>query len=100
MDKRIKSLISLCQKAGKIISGEESCERALQKKNAKLVLICEDASDNTKKKFINKAFYYKVDAIIFGTKDDISNAIGKINRATIIVTDENFANKLKELIGN
>jgi ribosomal protein L7Ae-like RNA K-turn-binding protein len=94
LSRRAASLLSICQKAGKLASGEVACEKALQNGTAKLVIICTDASDRTKKKFTNKAFYYKVNCIVRYEKDEISRNIGKINRAVIAVTDEGFAKAL------
>ncbi len=98
MDNKIASLLSICQKSGNLVSGELSCEKTLQKKKAKLVIIAEDASDNTKKKFINKSFFYNVPSYIFGTKDEISRFIGKNNRAVVIITEKNLSLKIKDLI--
>lgn len=98
MNKQFLSLLSLCQKAGKLSSGEFSCEKSLQNGSAYLVIISEDASDNTKKKFINKSFYYDIPCYIYGNRDLTSNAIGKKNRASITVNQEIFAQKLENII--
>ncbi len=96
--KRISSLLSLCQKAGKLTTGEFGCENALRKGEAYLIIICCDASDNTKKKFINKAFYYKVEAVVYGSSEELSKAIGKSNRMVYAVADANFAQAISKLI--
>ncbi|MDR2939473.1 MAG: ribosomal L7Ae/L30e/S12e/Gadd45 family protein [Clostridiales bacterium] len=98
MDRRLKSLLSLCQKAGKLVSGEALCENALKAQLARLVIISEEASDNTKKKFINKSFFYKIDCFVYGMRVELNAAIGKENRSTIVITDDNFANKIRALI--
>ncbi len=98
MNREIKSLLSLCQKSGKILSGELSCEKALQSNSAKLIIIAEDASQNTKDKFINKAFFYKVPAVVFSQKQELSGAIGRENRAVFAVCDDGFARSVKEKI--
>lgn len=98
MDKKIASMLSLCQKAGKLASGESACEKALQSQEAKLVITCIDASDNTKKKFDNKSFFYNVPCYTCFLKEDLSRAIGKDNRATVVITDINFAAKIEGLL--
>ena len=45
------SLIGLAAKAGKVVSGEFATEKAVKGRTAYLVLIAEDASENTRKKF-------------------------------------------------
>lgn len=98
MDKKMLSILSLCKKANMLSVGEFLCEKALQTGTAELVIVAKDASDNTKKKFINKAFYYKVDAFEYGTREELSRAIGKENRVTMVVTDKNFAEGIKKII--
>ncbi|MDE6357275.1 MAG: ribosomal L7Ae/L30e/S12e/Gadd45 family protein [Eubacteriales bacterium] len=95
MNKKIMSMFSLCQKAGKIVSGEFAVEKALQDGSANIVIIAGDASANTKKKFENKAFFYEIETITFSTKEEISQAIGKLNRSVFAIIDEGFANKIK-----
>ena len=47
------SLIGLATRAGKTASGEFCTEREVKAGKAKLVILAEDASGNTKKKFQN-----------------------------------------------
>lgn len=88
---KIFSLIGLATKAGKIASGEFSTEKAVKSKGASLVIVAEDASDNTKKMFRNMCTYYKVPLYFFGAKDSLGHAIGKEVRASLAVLDEGFA---------
>ena len=98
MNRQILSLLSLCQRAGKMKTCEDTVEKAIQKKEAKLVIIPEDASDNTKKKFTNKCKHYDVPILITSTKDILSSIIGKDNRSTFAIIDENFANKIHSML--
>ena len=50
---KVLSLIGLSTKAGKIVSGEFSTEKAVKTGKAWLVIVSAEASDNTKKKFHN-----------------------------------------------
>ena len=94
MERKTASLLSLCMKARKLAVGEQACEKALRSGDARLVLIAEDASEGTKKKFVNKAFYYNVPVVFCGSRDEISKAIGKENRVVVAVTDSGFAGGL------
>jgi ribosomal protein L7Ae-like RNA K-turn-binding protein len=91
MDRKIASFISISMRAGKLTTGEAGCESALRGGEAKLILIAEDASDNTKKKRVHKSFYYKSPAYIYGLKDDLSHMCGTKNRAVFAVTDGGLA---------
>lgn len=98
--KKFFSMLSLCQRAGKLISGENSCLSAIKDNSAFFVIIACDASDNTKKKFTDKCKYYNVDFVITQSKENISKSIGKYDRAVFAVVDENFAYKIKEILNN
>lgn len=91
------SLLGICQKAGKLVSGEFCAEKAIKKMQAKLVIVGEDASDNTKKFFRDKCGYRNIPLIIFGTKEQLGHAIGKNLRSSIAILDEGFARKIQEL---
>jgi len=95
-NRKALSMMSLCQKAGKLVSGDLSCEKVLQNGKALIIILPVDASENTKKKFINKAYFYNVMVLnVKSTSDELSSAIGKTNRYVFAVCDENFAKKIK-----
>ena len=100
MNKKLLSMLSICQKAGKIVSGEFAVEKALQDGSALYVIIANNASENTKKKFENKSFYYKIEYIIYGEKEVLSNSIGKYNMTVFAILDEGFYKKIREYIEN
>ena len=50
---RILSTLSLAQKAGQVKSGEFAVEKAVKEYRASLVIVAQDASENTKKKMKN-----------------------------------------------
>jgi len=87
-------------KAGRLASGEVGCESALKGKKAKLIILAEDASENTKTKFINSAKFYAVDLIVYGNKSELGYALGKGERSVVAVTDTGFAAKLRAMSEN
>ena len=98
MSSKIYGLIGLCQKAGQVVSGEQSCEIAIKKEQVFLLIVATDASANTRKLFKNRCSYRKIPLVEFGTKETLGNAIGKVKRASIGIVDENLANKIALLI--
>ena len=86
------SLISLATKAGKTASGEFCTEKEVKSGKAELVIVAEDASDNTKQKFKNMCEFYEVPIYFYGDKDTLGHAMGKEFRASLAVTDMGFAN--------
>lgn len=89
------SLIGLATKAGKTVSGEFCTEKEVKSGKAKLVIVAEDASENTKKKFRNMCDYYQVPVFFYEDKDTLGHAMGKEFRASLAVTDEGFAKGIK-----
>ena len=81
-------------KAGRIMSGEFATDKSVKEGSAFLVLVSEDASDNTKKKFSNTCEFYGVPRYFFGTKEELGHAIGKEMRSSLAITDEGFAKSL------
>ncbi|MGN1391510.1 MAG: L7Ae/L30e/S12e/Gadd45 family ribosomal protein, partial [Sharpea porci] len=61
-------------------------------------IIASDASENTKKKFIDKCQFYHVDYLILEDSTHLSNAIGKSNRMVFGITDRGFSNTLKDKV--
>ena len=92
VDKKILSMFGLAARAGRLASGEFQTETAVKSGTAYLVVVAEDASDNTKKLFQDKCSFYKVPLMILGTKEELGHAIGKEYRASLAVLDEGFAN--------
>lgn len=91
---RLQSMIGIAQKAGKLVSGEFACESAVKSGEARLVIIAQDASDNTKKLFNNKCTYYKVPVIECLSKEELGRSIGKDYRAVAAVSDQGIADAI------
>ena len=85
------SMISLATKAGKTVSGEFCTEKEVKTGYAEVVIVANDASDNTKKKFQNMCEFYEVPIYFYGDKDTLGHAMGKEFRASLAVTDHGFA---------
>lgn len=95
---KVYNLLGLASRARKLSSGD-SLLASVRNKKASLVIISKDASDNTIKKISDKCKFYEVDFIMYGTADELSNAIGKLNRVAVGVLDQGFSKKIKENIG-
>lgn len=94
---KMMSMLGLCQKAGKLKSGEFASETAVKSGDAWLVIIAGDASNNTKKKFKDMCSFYETDCIEYGTKEGLAAAIGKEERSSLAICDEGFANSIMKL---
>ena len=89
-------MIGMATKAGKVVSGEFSTEKAVKTGMAWLVIVSEAASENTKKMFRNMCTFYKVPMYVYGTKEDLGHCIGKEFRASLAVTEEGFAKSIEK----
>lgn len=98
MTDKVYSFIGLAKKAGKLVSGDENCTKTIKSGKALLVLVAENASENTAKKFNDACVYRKVPFYRFGKKEEFGRLLGKEVRSVIVITDNNFAKKLSELI--
>ena len=95
---KVLSLLGLATKAGKVASGEFSTEKSVKTGKGFLVLVADDASQNTKKKFQNMGDFYEVPIYFIANKEELGRFCGKEFRASLAVQDENFAKAmLKEL---
>lgn len=97
---KVLSLIGLATKAGKTVSGEFSTEKSVKTGRGFVVLIAEDASENTKKKFRNMCEYYHVPIYFYGMKDELGKAMGKEMRASLAVQDAGFAKAIEKILSD
>lgn len=94
---KILQMLGLATRARMMITGEELTINEVRRGKAKLVIIAEDASDNTSKKLHDKCKTYKADIRVFGTREELGHAIGKEERVVMAITDQGFAKKLTSL---
>lgn len=97
----ILRFLGLAAKAGRVTSGFDMGVSAIKKGHARLLILSEDISRNTLNKLldeVSKANINMPDAYSFGTQFELGNAIGKPDRAIVVVTDDGFAKKLSEML--
>lgn len=87
----VLSLIGLAKKAGKIAAGEFQTENSVKSGKACLVIVSEEASANTKKKFRNMCTFYEVPIYYYGNKTELGAAIGYEFRASLALLDPGLA---------
>ena len=77
INNKILSLIGLATKAGKTVSGEFSTEKSVKTGKGYLVLVAEDASENTKRSFRNMCEFYDVPVYFFSDKEGLAVLVEK-----------------------
>ena len=97
INNKILGLIGLAAKARKVCFGADSVEERVNKKQVKLLIVAEDASDRTKDKFSKIAEKENVPIIIKGEIEILSKTIGKSNKAIIGIEDINLSNEIQRI---
>ena len=88
---KVYSLLGIAMRGRNLVSGEFQTLEAVKKGSVMLVIIAEDASDNTRKLFSDKCSFYEVPVIRYGTKEGLGRAIGKDMRSSVGVCDAGLA---------
>ena len=70
------------------------CIEKIKFKKAKILIIAEDSSDNTKEKFTRICKENNIKIYQYGTSFELSRSIGKNNKTVVAVLDENFAKSI------
>ena len=97
---RITNLLSMAQRAGRIVSGAFATEKAVKERKARLLLIATDASEETKQNYQILADRYAIPCQEALTRDVLGSCLGKEYRAVAALLDEGFAKKLCTLLSD
>lgn len=84
---RLFNAVGLARKAGKCVSGDQAVEKSVRALRARLVLLDEDASENTRSRYRTMC---EGRGIPWITLERLGEAIGSPARRIAAVTDENF----------
>ena len=95
---RITNLLSMAQRARRIVSGAFAMEQALKAHQAVFVLMAADAAAESKKNYQILADRYQVPYLEGLDRETLGQCLGKEYRAVAALTDEGFAKKLRELM--
>ncbi len=100
MQDSILSFLGLAAKAGELVSGEFSVEKAVKSGQSHFVIVANDCSERSKKSYTDMCSFYGVDLEFYGTKESLGAAIGKDYRASIAVLGDNFSVGLSKKFAN
>ena len=95
------NLLSMAQRAGKVLSGDFAVAKELEerKKRVRLVVLAADAADETAERYKGLAEKSNIDIRqISLDKESLGHCIGKEYRAVAAVIDNGFAKALLRLI--
>lgn len=98
LEEKILNLLSIATKARKTTSGMTLTVEAVKKNEAKLLLLANDASAETKKDAHILAEKNSLDIYEILNKNALGCIIGKDERAVVAILDEGFAQAFRKII--
>lgn len=98
--KNILGVLGLAYKAGALAAGTNNVLNTIKSEKAKLVILTEDISENTKKVLTDKASYRNIKTFTIPvTMDELARALGKTRTSSAAVTNESFLASLDKKLG-
>ncbi len=91
---RFFGTLGLAHRAGRCAVGEGAALDCLRRGAARLVVLAEDASDNTKKRFENGCIHHKTELVVRGCRTELGRSTGREFAVVVAVKDEGFAKSL------
>lgn len=99
MTNKFAGMLGLAARAGRISTGEFSAEKSIKSGKARLCILAEDASDNTKKHFRDMCSYRKIPCVtVMVGKTELGHMVGRKDRTSVTVDDTGFAESLGKII--
>ena len=100
---RFFGMLGFAMRAGKVVLGTDlviGAIRANGKGKARLLLVCKDASEQTKKKLCFKAEFYEVKTLTIDlTSDELGQTLGKKGSPVCCaIIDDNFADEIAKAL--
>lgn len=98
MTNKFLQFLGLTKRSGNLIEGYNKCEEFIKKgKKLYCIVMSNDVSENTKKKFLNYCREYNIPIINEYTKSQLGNILGMSEINIIGVCNKGMSNKLIEL---
>ena len=88
------NFLGLTRRSGNLLQGYSKCDEQRNRINFYLVIISNDASNSTRKKFTNHCLSKNIPLIEDFSKEELGNPIGREEIKILAVTDKNMAEKL------
>lgn len=95
---KLCGLIGLATKAGKIVTGTDACLEDMKKGKVRLIMVAQDAAERTKFTFMQEAEKLHIKIFEVLSIEEMSRAMGKVNKAVIGIKDNGFSNKMISII--
>lgn len=95
---KVQNLLSMAQRAGKLVSGDFIVEREVKRNRVLVLFMATDVAENNKKKYEELSSAYKIPLISLFDKEELGQIIGKERRVIVAVEDQGFAKALLKIL--
>lgn len=99
MKNRLMTMLGFAKKSGNLLSGEGITLENIKKNKVKVVILANDASENTAKRIKDKAGYRGIPVVELLTREELGKAIGGQERVVVSITDLKFAQSILVIVG-
>lgn len=87
-------MLGMAARMRAVVFGEGAVKDSLRRGDAKLVIVAEDASDNTKKKFRNSCEFYSTRMLEVGDRFALGKQTGREFAVVLAVTNSGIAENM------
>ncbi len=94
---RVTGFLGLCTRAGQVTFGQDACVGAVRSEKAALVLLDEESSENSRKRFLDTCRSHATPLYILEA-GSIARAVGKDDRKVVAIKYGTMADKLLALL--
>lgn len=95
---RFWGMLSLAMKAGALKAGEGRAQDAIRGGSASMIILSQDASANTEKKFSDMGNFRSLPVISVSDRYALGRAIGKKFAVVIAVCDRGFSDNIMKIL--
>lgn len=99
MNNKFLQFLGIIKKSGNLTEGYNKCEEIIKVGKAKLIILSDDVSDNTRNKFENYSIRYEVPIIKNGfLSEDLGKILGREKVKLVCVIDYKMSCKLISML--
>ena len=96
MENKVLSYFGFAAKARQLVTGYNTCIYMMEKRKIRLLILTEDLAENSVKKMISAAEKYRVPYKVYGSKEQLSQITGNVDKGIFGITDNNFAKVISD----
>ena len=95
---KVYSLLGFAARSRNLIVGYDAVIECIERKKAYVIIVALDASEKTKKNIKFFCEKYNVKMYVYGMKDELSHAIGNVNKVVFAIKNKNMALEIGKII--